>query len=258
MDLFNPMDDANLMNLYDIDCMCNMYPSGTDGGCLKIGQKAPDFCTLSTFGRVCLSDYKGKWLIFFSHPADFTPVCTTEFVAFAKEAPEFANRNACLLGVSIDSNPSHLAWVENIKRTQGVIIPFPILADRNASIAKMYGMFSIDEESYSTVRNVFIIDPDGIIRAMLIYPMTNGRYIPEILRLLDALQLSTKEKVVTPANWLPGDPVMVPPPQTYEEMMKRKDDAGLSCVDWYLCYKKGQGGKENSNLPPSPLENDKY
>ncbi len=232
-------------------------------GCLKIGQKAPDFSVLSTFGPVSLSDYKGKWLVFFSHPGDFTPVCTTEFVAFAKEYPEFVKRNALLLGLSIDSNPSHLAWVENIRRTQGVIIPFPILADRDGAIAKRYGMFSADEKNYSTVRNVFIIDPEGTIRAMLIYPYTNGRYIPEILRLLDALQISMKEGVVTPANWKPGEPVLVPPPQSYEELMKRSEDQTLSCIEWYLCFKKDTPTKSKTKmtinvddlrLPPGPMD----
>ena len=186
----------------------------------------------------------------------FTPVCTTEFVAFTKQYPEFVKRNALLLGLSIDSNPSHLAWVENIRRTQGVTIPFPILADRDGSVAKRYGMLSFDESNFATVRNVFIIDPEGIIRAILTYPATNGRFIPEILRLLDALQISLKEGVVTPANWIPGDPVLIPPPQTYEELLKRKEDAGLRCIEWYLCYKKGENEPNMGIgiLPPGPLD----
>ncbi len=230
-------------------------------GCLKIGQEAPDFTSLSTYGPVSLSDYKGKWLVLFSHPGDFTPVCTTEFVAFAKEYPEFVKRNALLLGLSIDSNPSHLAWVENIRRTQGVTVPFPILADRDGSIARRYGMFSADEKNFSTVRNVFIIDPNGVIRVILAYPYTNGRYIPEILRILDALQITDKEKVVTPANWFPGDPVLVPPPQTFDDLMKRREDPALRCVDWYLCYKDNQQHKpkflmntDELKLPPGPMD----
>lgn len=224
--------------------------------CLKLGQRAPDFSAQSTFGPVRLSDYRGKWLIFFSHPGDFTPVCTTEFVAFARLYPDFVSRNALLLGLSIDSNPSHLAWVENIRRAQGVTIPFPILADRNGAIAKRYGMLGVDESVFATNRNVFVIDPEGVIRAILIYPSSNGRFIPEILRLLDALQLSMKEKVVTPANWMPGDPVLVPPPQTYEELLKRKDDPGLRCAEWYLCYKNQQDMKDQIILPPDPNEAD--
>jgi peroxiredoxin (alkyl hydroperoxide reductase subunit C) len=232
-------------------------------GCLRIGQKAPAFSMLSTFGPVSLSDYKGKWLVLFSHPGDFTPVCTTEFIAFAKEYPEFVKRNTLLLGLSIDSNPSHLAWVENIRRTHGMTIPFPILADRDGALAKRYGMFSADESNYATVRNVFIIDPNGIIRAILAYPFTNGRNIQEILRLIDALQLSDREKVVTPANWTPGEPVMVSPPQSYEELKKRNEDPSLRCVDWYLCYKEDNNRKpgtripiniEELRLPPGPMD----
>ncbi|HBI74082.1 MAG TPA: peroxiredoxin [Lachnospiraceae bacterium] len=233
-------------------------------GCLKIGQIAPDFSAQSTYGPVSLSDYKGKWLVFFSHPGDFTPVCTTEFVAFAKEYSEFVKRNCLLLGLSIDSNPSHLAWIENIRRTQSVTIPFPILADRDGAIAKRYGMLAADEKNFATVRNVYIIDPDSVIRAMLIYPATNGRYIPEILRLLDALQMSTKEGVVTPANWKPGDPVLIPPPQNFDDLMKRSEDQGLNCIEWYLCYKKEAPKPkpkprmtiniDDLRLPPGPMD----
>ncbi len=252
------MDNPNTNRDHD-NCGINPLHMTRDTvqGCLKIGQKAPEFSSLSTFGLVSLSDYKGKWLVFFSHPGDFTPVCTTEFVAFTKAYPEFVKRNALLLGLSIDSNPSHLAWVENIRRTQGVTIPFPILADRTGAIARRYGMLSADESNFATVRNVFIIDPDGTIRAILMYPYTNGRYIPEVLRLLDALQLSSRENVVTPANWMPGDPVLVPPPQTYDELLKRKDDQGLSCIEWYLCYRKDKtDNKGNAPLPPSPYDDD--
>lgn len=232
-------------------------------GCLKIGQMAPDFTALSTYGPISLSDYKGKWLVFFSHPGAYTPVCTTEFIAFSKEYPEFVKRNALLLGLSIDSNPANLGWVENIRRNLGVTIPFPILADRDGSIAKRYGMFSADPSNFATVRNVFIIDPSGIIRAILIYPYTNGRNTHEILRLIDALQISDKENVVTPANWQPGDPVLIPPPQTYEELLKRADDTALRCETWYLCYKEDTSVKpkprtfinvDDLRLPPGPMD----
>lgn len=210
-----------------------------DGSCIKIGQQAPDFSANSTFGPVCLEDYKGKWLILFSHPGDYTPVCTTEFIAFAKLHPEFEKRKACLLGLSIDSNPSHLAWVYNIMKNTGVQIPFPIISDRNGSIAMKYGMMPSSGD-FTTVRTVFIIDPEGKIRATLMYPSSNGRNIPEILRLIDALQISDKEKVVTPANWMPGQAVLVPPPTTYEALLDRVNNSqnqGLSCMDWYLCFK---------------------
>ena len=152
--------------------------------------------------------------------------------------------------------------MENIRRTQGVTIPFPILADRDGAIARRYGMLSADEKNFATVRNVFIIDPEGIIRSILVYPYTNGRNIPEILRLLDALQLSSKENVVTPANWQPGEPVMVPAPQSHEELIKRGEDSALRCVDWYLCFKQDTSTKPNKRpvniddlrLPPGPMD----
>ncbi|WP_036944887.1 peroxiredoxin [Pseudobacteroides cellulosolvens] len=210
----------------------------TDNEPLKIGMKAPDFSATTTFGPLKISDYEGKWLVFFSHPGDFTPVCTTEFIAFARYYPYFVQRNACLLGLSIDSNPSHLAWVYNIYQNTGIQIPFPIVADRDASVARLYGMIAPDLNKSETVRSVFIIDPKGIIRAILQYPSTNGRNIPEIIRLIDALQTTDKEKVVTPANWMPGQPVIVPYPKTYKELIERvQNPQGLMCIDWYLCFK---------------------
>lgn len=206
--------------------------------CLTLGMKAPDFTAQTTFGPIRLSDFRGKWVILFSHPGDFTPVCTTEFIAFAKHNDCFVNRNAQLLGLSIDSNASHLAWVYNIYQNTGIQIPFPVIADRDMSISKRYGMISPDVSTTSTVRNVFFIDENQIIRAILTYPLTNGRNISEIIRLLDALQTSDKYKVATPADWYPGDPVIVPPPQTYQELLERLENKeGYYCVDWYLCYK---------------------
>ena len=183
--------------------------------CLTLGMKAPDFQAQSTFGPLRLSDYTGKWVVLFSHP-----------------------RNTQLIGISLDSNSSHLAWVYNIYQNTGIHIPFPIVADKDMSIAKMYGMIAPDVSTNTTVRNVFIIDDRQIIRAILIYPLSNGRYIPEIIRLLTALQTTDQYKVATPADWFPGDPVVVPAPQTYEELLKRvSGEEGYCCVDWYLCYK---------------------
>ena len=148
------------------------------------------------------------------------------------------DRNAALLGLSIDSNSSHLAWVYNIYQNTGIQIPFPIISDRDGSIARMYGMFSPTTGTTTTVRNVFFIDPNQIIRVILVYPLTNGRNTNEMLRLLIALQTSDMAKVATPANWYPGQPVVVPAPQTYEELLRRVEgEEGLCCVDWYLCYK---------------------
>lgn len=204
----------------------------------EIGAKAPDFEAVTTFGKVKLSDFSGKWVVLFSHPGDFTPVCTTEFIAFAKYFPLFAKRNVQLMGLSIDSLHSHLAWVYNIYRNTGIEIPFPVIADRDMKIAKLYGMISAPMSDTSTVRSVFIIDDKQVLRTILYYPQTTGRYIPEILRIVDALQTADAQKVVTPANWLPGSPVVVPPPMTYEQLKERvQNPHGYCCIDWYLCMK---------------------
>lgn len=206
--------------------------------CLTLGMKAPDFEAQSTFGPLKLSDYRGKWVVLFSHPGDFTPVWTTEFIAFAEQYYSFVERNTELIGISLDSNPSHLAWVYNIYQNTGVQIPFPIVADKDMSIAKTYGMIAPNISTNTTVRNVFIIDENQIIRAILVYPLSTGRYIPEIIRLITALQVTDEYKVATPADWMPGDPVVVPAPQTYEELLERvSGEDGYCCVDWYLCYK---------------------
>jgi peroxiredoxin (alkyl hydroperoxide reductase subunit C) len=207
---------------------------------ISIGMKAPDFTSMTTFGPIKMSDYKGHWVILFSHPGDFTPVCTTEFIAFAKANPQFELKNTKLIGLSIDSNPSHLAWVNQIYLLTGVQIPFPIIADRMADVAKLYGMIAPDTSEQETVRNVYFIDPDQKIRAILSYPLTNGRSIPEIIRLLDALQTTDKCNVVTPANWMPGNSVMIPPPRTNEQMLERIKEPQTTdrdCIDWFWCYK---------------------
>lgn len=212
--------------------------------CLRIGMKAPDFSATTTFGPLKLSDYKGKWVILFSHPGDFTPVCTTEFIAFAQAQPQFAEKNTQLLGLSIDSNPSHLAWTYAIYVATGIQVPFPVIADRTGEIARLYGMMAPDVSRQETVRNVFFIDPEQTIRAILVYPLTNGRSIPEIFRLLTALQTTDREHVVTPANWQPGQPVLVPAPQTYEDLLARQNSPqklGLTCEDWFLCSRQLPG-----------------
>ena len=203
----------------------------------RLGGKAPDFEAVTTQGTFKLEDFKGTWLILFSHPADFTPVCTTEFIAFAEIYEELRRRNVALLGLSVDSVPSHIAWVRNIEEKMGVEIPFPVIADLNKEIAMRYGMIHPDQSKTETVRCVFIIDPEGIVRAMLYYPLTTGRNMSEILRVIDALQTTDKNKVATPANWKPGDPVIVPPPTT-QEAAKERLEQGYECKDWYLCKKK--------------------
>jgi peroxiredoxin (alkyl hydroperoxide reductase subunit C) len=204
-----------------------------------LGDPAPEFEALTTQGMVKLSDLKGTWVVLFSHPADFTPVCTTEFIGFSQVFEELKALNVQLIGLSIDSVHSHLAWIRNIKEKMGVDIPFPIIADLDMKVARKYGMLHPGSSSTATVRAVFFIDDKGILRAMIYYPLSNGRYIPEILRLVKALQTTDKFGVSTPANWQPGEKVVVPPPKTKAEMDKRLSE-GYECKDWYLCFKKVQ------------------
>ncbi len=204
----------------------------------NLGSKAPNFEANTTFGPIRLSDYCGKWVVLFSHPGDFTPVCTTEFLCFAKYHDEFKKRNTELIGLSIDSNSSHLSWIYSLLKFTGVDITFPIIEDIDMKVAKLYGMISEPMSNTSTVRSVFIIDDKQILRTILYYPLTTGRNIPEILRIIEALQTSDKDNVVTPANWFPGMPVILPYPQTYKELKKRVQncDKNYSCMDWYLCF----------------------
>ena len=223
----------------------------------SLGTKAPNFSANTTFGPIKLSDYKGKWVVLFSHPGDFTPVCTTEFLCFAKYYSNFQKRNTELIGLSVDSNSSHLAWVYNIYRNTGVEIPFPIIDDRKMKISQLYGMISEPMSDSSTVRSVFIIDPNQILRTILYYPLTTGRNIPEIVRIIDALQTSDEQKVVTPADWLPGMPVILPPPKTYKELKKRISNCekNKECIDWYLCFvpDKNLGIKSNKSINKKKL-----
>lgn len=203
----------------------------------QLNEKAPDFEANTTHGVIKLSDYKGKWLILFSHPADFTPVCTTEFMAFAKHHEDFQKLNCELLGLSIDSTFSHIAWVRNIKEKFGLEIPFPVIADLTMEVAHKYGMIQPGASNTATVRCTFIIDDKGVLRAMVYYPMTNGRSIPEFLRLLKALQTSDANGVATPEGWNPGEKVIVPPPGTAADAEKRVNE-GYECTDWYFCQKE--------------------
>ncbi|MDH7593711.1 MAG: peroxiredoxin [Methanomicrobiales archaeon] len=203
-----------------------------------LGEMAPDFEAVTTHGKMKLSDFRGKkWVVLFSHPADFTPVCTTEFIAFTQIYPELEQLNVQLLGLSIDSVHSHLAWVNNVKEKMGVRIPFPIIADLDMKVAKLYGMIHPGMSSTAAIRAVFFIDDRGVLRAMIYYPLTNGRSMPEILRLIKALQTTDKYGVATPANWQPGEKVVVPAPATAAQMEKRLSE-GYECKDWYLCFKK--------------------
>jgi peroxiredoxin (alkyl hydroperoxide reductase subunit C) len=203
----------------------------------RLNEPAPAFDAPTTHGRKTLADYRGKWLVLFSHPADFTPVCTTEFIAFAKRHADFQALGCELLGLSIDSNFSHIAWERNIKEKFGVEISFPIIADLSMQVAKAYGMIQPGASDTSAVRATFVIDPEGVLRAMVYYPMSNGRSIDEFVRLVKALQTSDANGVATPEGWQPGDKVIVPPPATAEEAEARID-AGYECSDWYFCKKE--------------------
>ncbi|MEM1734505.1 MAG: peroxiredoxin [Desulfurococcaceae archaeon] len=213
-----------------------------------IGEKFPEMIVETTHGVKKLpDDYRGKWLILFSHPADFTPVCTTEFVAFSKRIDEFRKMNAELLGHSVDSVFSHIKWVEWIKDKLGVEIPFPIIADPNGEVAKKLGFLHAQSATH-TVRAVMIIDPESTIRAIIYYPQEAGRNINEILRLLKILQINSTYKRALPANWpnneLVGDSLIVPPARNIEEASERTKQ--FKCFDWWFCY-------EEKRIPPEEV-----
>ena len=210
-----------------------------------IGDPAPEFRAMTTMGKVDFpADYKGSWVVLFSHPADFTPVCTTEFIGFSKMADEFAEINTKLIGLSIDSLHSHLAWARSIENIDldgngPVKVKFPIIADISMAVAKKYGMLQTVAKT-QTIRAVFIIDPDGYIRTILYYPMSTGRNLPEIKRIVVALQKHDEDNVSTPANWQLGDNVIIGAPLTLEEAEARmaSEDEDLIKYDWYLTMKK--------------------
>jgi len=204
----------------------------------RIGDMAPDFEAVTTKGSIKLSDFaKDKWIVMFSHPADFTPVCTTEMSGFAIRKGEFDALNTELLGLSIDSIHAHLGWVNNVKQNTGVYFDFPIIADIDMKVSKLYGMLQPNESETAAVRAVFFIDPAKKIRLIMYYPLNVGRNMDEILRALYALQTSDKYKVAMPLDWKKGDKVIVPPPKTLDEMQDRLDDDSLEKVDFYLVKK---------------------
>ncbi len=205
-------------------------------GLPQLNARAPEFKAVTTSGPRTLDDYKGKWLILFSHPADFTPVCTTEFIGFAKHFDKFQSMNCELLGLSIDSLFSHLAWMRNIKEKFGVTIPFPIIEDIKMDVARAYGMIHPGAADTQAVRATFFIDPKGVLRAMVYYPMSNGRSIEEFVRLLDAMQTSDANSVATPEGWTPGCKVIVPPPKTAAAAEARASE-GYETTDWYYSTK---------------------
>ena len=205
----------------------------------RIGDTAPDFDAVTTTGKLKFSDYApGKWKVLFSHPADFTPVCTTEMSGFAENQTTFDEHNTALIGLSIDSIYSHLAWVNNVREKTGVYFQFPIIADLDMKVSKLYGMLQPNESETAAVRAVFFIDPEQKIRLIMYYPLNVGRNMDEIVRVLKALQYSDANKVAIPLNWQPGDKVIVPPPKTLEEMDARIADTSVEKIDFYLAKKQ--------------------
>lgn len=200
----------------------------------RIGDMAPDFKAMTTTGMMQFSDYiKGSWTILFSHPADFTPVCTTEMSGFAMEKDFFDGQDTKLIGLSIDSIHSHIAWVNNVKKNSGILFEFPIIADIDMKVSKLYGMLQPGESETAAVRAVFFIDPRGKIRLIMYYPLNVGRNMDEIKRVLLALKTSDEHKVSLPLDWRPGQKVIVSPPKTIAEMQER-EASDYEMVDFYL------------------------
>lgn len=212
-----------------------------------IGDDAPGFKARTTQGEINFpEDYQGKWVILFSHPADFTPVCTTEFMTFASMQEDFKKLNTELIGLSIDSIYAHIAWLRTIKEKiayknlKNVEVLFPVIEDLKMEVAKKYGMLQPNASTTQAVRAVFIIDPQAKIRAVLYYPLSNGRNMDEIKRLVIALQKSDQDGIATPANWQPGEDVIIPPPGSCgmaKERVESKEE-GKYCLDWFICFKK--------------------
>ncbi len=205
----------------------------------RIGDPAPDFDAITTFA----DDFsfsvwqEQEWVVLFSHPADFTPVCTTELIEFARQDEQFRKRGVKLLGLSVDSIHSHLAWLQSMKQKMGVTIPYPMIADRDMRISRLYGMIHPGSGSTVTVRAVFVIDPKRVVRALIYYPMNTGRNVDEVWRLVVALQATDKYTCATPVNWKEGDKVVVLPPKTVEEVEDRLRHTDREIKDFYLTLK---------------------
>ena len=206
-----------------------------------IGSPAPAIAANSTHGPLTLDDYKDRWVVLFSHPYDFTPVCSTEFLGFARSAAEFVKRNAQLVGLPVDSVYSHISWVRNLEEKHDVAIKFPVIADLDQKVASAYGMIHPGASDMAPVRALFFIDPKRIIRACIYYPMTCGRSVKEVLRLLDALQSTdTNTGTACPEGWCPGDDVILPPPKTVAEAKQRMEEhkGNPGAKDWFFVKQK--------------------
>lgn len=215
--------------------MDNAHPDPCPPG---IGTQAPDIEALTTTGKIKFSEFaRNKWVVFFSHPADFTPVCTTEMSGFAARHEEFTALHTELLGLSIDSIHAHIAWVNNVREKSGVYFRFPIIADFDLKVARLYGMVQPGESTTAAVRAIFFIDPNRKIRLSMNYPMSVGRNLDEVLRALKVLQFVDEHHVSTPLNWQPGDKVVLPAPQTLEQLDIRLADESVEQMDFYLAEK---------------------
>jgi len=204
----------------------------------KIGDQAPDFTAQTTQGEVTLSTWQeGKWVVLFSHPADFTPVCSTELTEFGRRYKEFEQRGVKLIGISVDSIHSHLAWHQNLSKILGVALPYPIIADSTRAVSELYGMIHPGASATVTVRALFVIDPKRVVRALIYYPLNIGRNVDEVVRVVDALQTADKNGVACPVNWKPGDKVIVPPPKTEKEVADRLALQNVERLDFYLTKK---------------------
>lgn len=213
----------------------------------RIGDKAPEFKAVTTQGPINFpSDYKGSWSILFSHPADFTPVCTSEFMTFASMEKQFEEANCKLIGLSVDGLYSHIAWLRTIKEKieykgmKDVEVKFPLIEDIKMDVARLYGMIQPNEDTTKAVRAVFFVDPEGVIRTIIYYPLSLGRNFDELYRVLIALQTADEFNIATPADWRPGDDVIVPPAGscgTAEDRMEGREE-GVECKDWFFCTKK--------------------
>lgn len=211
-----------------------------------IGDDAPSFEAVTTKGLMKFpEDYKDKWVILFSHPADFTPVCTTEFMKFADMADEFKELNTELIGLSVDSLHSHIAWLRKVEELEwngmkNVEVKFPLIEDITMEVANKYGMIQPGQSNTQAVRAVFIIDPKAKIRTILYYPLSTGRNFDELKRVIIALQKSDSDSCATPADWRPGDDVIIPPADSTELAKERmaEQEEGTYCLDWFMCFKK--------------------
>lgn len=226
--------------------------------CVTIGRLAPDFVGLSTMGYVRLSDYRGKWVILVSNPSAFGAVSTTELIDAAITYPEILERNAYIIGLTTDNIFANLAWVYDIYQNTGISIPFPVIADSDLSISELYGMLNPHRISGESVRDSFIVDPTGKIRAIFTLPVSTGRNTDELIRVFDSIRIKYNYNLNTPARWNPGDPVLLPSTTSYEEILNRvnnKEALGLNCPLWYVCYTNIPTGNVDTTLPPEVNNN---